>query len=412
MSRATTPPNAPLSARNVKTTAVLLAAVTLSCVVWTGDASASGAASETLTSPATTPTVIVAGEVSAAEVAASKRLAAAKRRTAAQRTGVAASSGENVAGTRSVAAKSSGGVTADQATSVAQGTPTVPAEIPNPPARVRAKVSRFTLSTKTWKTGTAAPKINLRIAASKATAARVQVRIENTRRRVVARQSLGVVKSGVNVTKTLTKRISSQPGSYRLRLVVRDATGRKTQAGARLLRVTLTRAATTALASEASASAAAPAVSAETTAGYAFPVQGACNFRSLSSQKFHAGRSGGRLHNGHDIGTFSGYPPAVAVTAGTVERVWYDASGGGWTIVFNGDDKVAYGYLHLKADTITVKAGDRVAAGQQVGLVGKSGGNYDPHLHFEMRPMPWDENRATAIDPLPLLLKLPNPCSG
>lgn len=369
--------------------------MTLSCVVWTGDASASGAASETLTSPATTATTAVAGEVSAAEVAAAKR------------TSAAAPNGESAATARSVSPKSSGGVAADQAVSAAQGTPTVPAEVPNPPARVRARVSRFTLSSGTWKTGSAAPKINLRIAASKETAARVQVRIENSRRRVVARQSLGVVKSGVSITKTVTKRISSQPGSYRLRLVVRDATGRKTQAGARVLRVTVAKAAASAPEPEATV-AAAP----ETTAGYVFPVQGVCNFQSLSSQRFHAGRSGGRLHNGQDIGTFSSYPPVVAVTAGTVERVWYDESGGGWTIVFNGDDKIGYGYLHLKPDTITVKAGDRVAAGQQVANAGKSGGNYDPHLHFEMRPIPWDQNRATAIDPLPLLLKLPNQCSG
>jgi murein DD-endopeptidase MepM/ murein hydrolase activator NlpD len=390
MSRATTPPTAPLSARNVKTTAVLLAAVTLSCVVGTGDASASGAAAETLTSPATTATATVAGEVSAAEVAAAKRSARGRR----------------AATTRSVVPKTSGGVTADQTTSAIQGTPTVPDEVPNPPARVRAKVSRFTLSSRTWRTGSAAPKINLRIAASKKTAARVQVRIENTRRRVIARQSLGVVTSGVDITKTVTKRISSQPGSYRLRLVVRDATGRKTQAGARPLRVTVAKAKTSATAP------AAPAAPEPAVNGYVFPVQGACNFESLSSQRFHAGRSGGRLHNGHDIGTFSDYPPVVAVTAGTVERIWYDESGGGWTIVFNGDDKIAYGYLHLKPDTITVKAGDRVAAGQPVAHAGKSGGNYDPHLHFEMRPIPWDQNRATAIDPLPLLKKLPNQCTG
>lgn len=394
MSRATTPPTAPLSARNVKTTAVLLAAVTLSCVVGVGGASASDAAAETLTSPTTTATAAVAGEVSAAEVAAAKRAAAAN--------------GERAASSRSVAPKGSGGVAASQTVSATQGTPTVPDEVPNPPARVRAKVSRFTLSSGTWPTGAAAPKINLRIAASKATAARVQVRIENSRRRVVARQSLGVVRSGVNITKTVTKRISAQPGSYRLRLVVRDATGRKTQAGARVLRVTVAKAAPPTPDAPAGPAAVAP----EVTAGYVFPVQGGCNFRSLSSQRFHAGRSGGRLHNGQDIGTFSSYPPVVAVTAGTVERVWYDESGGGWTIVFNGDDRIAYGYLHLKPDTITVKAGDRVAAGQLVGHAGKSGGNYDPHLHFEMRPVPWDQNRATAIDPLPLLLKLPNQCSG
>ncbi len=316
--------------------------MTLSCVVGTGDASASGAAAETLTSPATNATATVAGEVSAAEVAAAKRSAAATR-------------GERRATTRSVAPKASGGVVADQTTSAVQ------TAAPSRPARVRATVSRFTLSSRTWRTGSAAPKISLRIAARKATAARVQVRIENTRRRVIARQSLGVIESGVTVTKTLTKRISSRPGSYRLRLIVRDATGRKTRARARALRVTE------------SAEPTAPA-SVTTVGGYAFPVHGACNFRSLSSQEFHASRSGGRLHNGHDIGTFSDYPPVVAVTAGTVERIWFDENGGGWTIVFNGDDGIAYGYLHLKPDTIAVKVGDRVIFGKWSGTEVKING--------------------------------------
>lgn len=390
MSRATTPPNAPLSARDVKTTAVLLAAVTLSCVVGMGGASASEAAAETLTPPASTATV--AGEVSAAEVAAARRAASGER-----------AAGSRATGSRAVGGRTSGGATMPPVIDPST-TPPVPRNVPNPPARVRAKVSRFTLSRSTWPTGSAAPKINLRIAASKTTAARVQVRIENTRRRVVARQSLGVINSGVDVTKTVTKRISSQPGSYRLRLVVRDATGRKTQAGARTLRVTQPKAAP-----EPAAPAPAPVPAAT---GYVFPVQGACNFRSLSSQRFHAQRSGGRLHNGQDIGTFSDYPPVVAVGPGTVERIWFDETGGGWTIVFNGDDGIAYGYLHLKPNTILVKPGDRVAAGQHVADAGKSGGNYDPHLHFEMRPIPWDQNRATAIDPLPFLQKLPNPCTG
>ncbi|MFA4928861.1 MAG: M23 family metallopeptidase [Patulibacter sp.] len=362
-----------------------------------GGANASDAAAETLTPPTTTATATVAGEVSATEVAAAG--SDDERRT-----------GERIATERSATPRSSGGVgvTPTIPASTTEGTPTVPAKVPNPPARVRAKVSRFTLSSSTWKTGSAAPKINLRIAASKATAARVQVRIENGRR-IVARQSLGVVKSGVNITKTVTGRISSQPGSYRLRLIVRDATGRKIQAGARTLRVTVP----TAPAAPAAPAPVAPAATPEpSAAGYVFPVQGACNFRSLSSQRFHAGRSGGRLHNGQDIGTFSDYPPVVAVGPGTVERIWFDESGGGWTIVFNGDDGIAYGYLHLKPDTIVVKVGDRVTAGQGVAHAGKSGGNYDPHLHFEMRPIPWDQNRATAIDPLPFLQKLPNPCTG
>jgi murein DD-endopeptidase MepM/ murein hydrolase activator NlpD len=39
-------------------------------------------------------------------------------------------------------------------------------------------------------------------------------------------------------------------------------------------------------------------------------------------------------------------------------------------------------YSHLASQTLTVKPGDRVSAGQQIGLVGSSGNSFAPHLHF------------------------------
>ncbi|WP_210491183.1 M23 family metallopeptidase [Patulibacter sp. SYSU D01012] len=286
------------------------------------------------------------------------------------------------------------------------GTPPVPAEIPDVPARVRASVGRYVLSSSTWTTGTAAPRISVRLNAAKRTVARVQVRVEDrSTSRVVTRQSLGVVRSGVDVSTAVTSRLAKRPGAYRLRLIVRDVTGHEDRARARTLRVTAPAPAKAATAPAAAPTAAAPGQ-------YVFPVQGACNFRSLQAQRFHAGRDGGRQHNGQDIGTFDGYPPVVAVTAATVDQVFYDAAGGGWTVVFNGDDGTAYGYLHLKPGSILVQPGTRVVAGQQVANAGKSGGDYDPHLHFEMRPIPWGQNRDKAVDPLPLLERLPNTCTG
>ncbi|MGX6447169.1 M23 family metallopeptidase [Patulibacter sp. S7RM1-6] len=282
------------------------------------------------------------------------------------------------------------------------GTPPVPSQVPDVPARVRASVDRFVLSRGTWTTGTAAPRIALRLDAARSTAARVQVRVEDRRTsRVVTRQSLGVVRSGVDVTAAVTSRLATRPGAYRLRLIVRDATGHQDRGRARTLRVT---------APARAKAASAPAATGP--AGYVFPVQGACNFRSLQAQRFHAGRDGGRRHNGQDIGTFDGFPPVVAVTAATVDQVFYDQAGGGWTIVLNGDDGTAYGYLHLKPGSILVQPGTRVVAGQPVANAGQSGGDYDPHLHFEMRPIPWAANRDAAVDPFPLLSSLPNPCTG
>lgn len=41
-------------------------------------------------------------------------------------------------------------------------------------------------------------------------------------------------------------------------------------------------------------------------------------------------------------------------------------------------------YVHLKSGSITVKRGDRVVAGQQIGEIGSSGMSTGPHLHFQL----------------------------
>lgn len=41
-------------------------------------------------------------------------------------------------------------------------------------------------------------------------------------------------------------------------------------------------------------------------------------------------------------------------------------------------------YAHLLKDSISVKTGDKVSAGQQIGCVGSSGSSYLPHLHFHV----------------------------
>jgi murein DD-endopeptidase MepM/ murein hydrolase activator NlpD len=41
--------------------------------------------------------------------------------------------------------------------------------------------------------------------------------------------------------------------------------------------------------------------------------------------------------------------------------------------------------MYAELDAITVKAGDMVKRGQQIGTVGTGGGSYPPHLHWEVR---------------------------
>lgn len=48
-----------------------------------------------------------------------------------------------------------------------------------------------------------------------------------------------------------------------------------------------------------------------------------------------------------------------------------------------------YGFLaHMQRDSIRVAKGDRVAAGDEIGLCGNSGNTSEPHLHFHLQTRP------------------------
>ncbi len=105
------------------------------------------------------------------------------------------------------------------------------------------------------------------------------------------------------------------------------------------------------------------------------------------------GSRGARFHSGLDLVAPSGTPVAAAAP-GRVSWVGYLGAWGLLVVVANADD-VRTMYAHLsQAD---VKLGERVATGQQLGLVGMTGDATGPHLHFEVR---W---RGASVDPLPAL---------
>ena len=67
------------------------------------------------------------------------------------------------------------------------------------------------------------------------------------------------------------------------------------------------------------------------------------------------------------------------------------SNGGGYgNFVALKDDETGkcYFYAHLQAGTITVKQGDKVKAGQELGKMGSSGDSGHMHLHFEVRKTP------------------------
>jgi hypothetical protein len=58
-------------------------------------------------------------------------------------------------------------------------------------------------------------------------------------------------------------------------------------------------------------------------------------------------------------------------------------AGGNHVVVALGNDRFAY-YAHLQPGSIRVKVGDRVRAGETLGLLGNSGNSNAPHLHFQL----------------------------
>ncbi len=101
-------------------------------------------------------------------------------------------------------------------------------------------------------------------------------------------------------------------------------------------------------------------------------------------------------HTGWDIATATGTP--VSVTApGIVETAGWTSQGYGFHIVVNH----GYGYrtLYGHLSRILVNTGQRLKAGQRIGLVGSTGYSSGPHLHYEVRV------GGTPISPGPYLFR-------
>jgi murein DD-endopeptidase MepM/ murein hydrolase activator NlpD len=106
------------------------------------------------------------------------------------------------------------------------------------------------------------------------------------------------------------------------------------------------------------------------------------------------GRGGERFHEGVDIAAPAG-APVRAVAAG---RVVFSASAAGYgnLVAIDHGGGLTTRYAHNGANLVF--AGETVAAGQEVALVGSSGRSTGPHLHFEVL------KDGRPVDPGPLLV--------
>jgi murein DD-endopeptidase MepM/ murein hydrolase activator NlpD len=109
-------------------------------------------------------------------------------------------------------------------------------------------------------------------------------------------------------------------------------------------------------------------------------------------------------HDGLDVGAKWG-TPVVAAASGTViyagwKKAGTDGAGGGIVVWISHGGTLYTTYNHLSG--VTVKAGQKVKAGQRVGSIGNTGLSVGAHLHFEVWiAYPWHGgNIADARNPL------------
>ena len=131
-------------------------------------------------------------------------------------------------------------------------------------------------------------------------------------------------------------------------------------------------------------------------------------FDADSSPATHDFRAGGRSYNGHtgvdfairDEVEMARGVNVLAAAAGTVAAVRDGETDGAllargkaaiagrecgnMAALIHGDGWVTQ-YCHMRRGSVAVKVGDRVAAGQMLGLVGLSGETAYPHVHIQVR---------------------------
>lgn len=110
-----------------------------------------------------------------------------------------------------------------------------------------------------------------------------------------------------------------------------------------------------------------------------------------------------QFHSGVDSPQPAG-TPVYAVDSGRVVMSAYGGTAGNFIEIDHGNGKKTR-YLHLQDGSRTVKAGDQVSAGQQIGAVGSTGRSTGNHLHLEriedgkyVEPTLGDLSSALKID--------------
>lgn len=120
--------------------------------------------------------------------------------------------------------------------------------------------------------------------------------------------------------------------------------------------------------------------------GFIWPTRGAYRVSSHYGYR-SASISGWSYHGGIDIVLGSGSSagiPVVASASGTVVTAYSGWYGYGHTVVIDHGNGIRTRYAHMYPGSITVRVGQKVYQGQQIGRIGSTGNSTGPHLHFEV----------------------------
>ena len=111
------------------------------------------------------------------------------------------------------------------------------------------------------------------------------------------------------------------------------------------------------------------------------------------------GGGGMRAHEGQDMFAPEG-TPEISPEATEVLETGTDGGRGNWAALYEPRSQRTFVYMHM-LEPASVEAGQRLAAGDRVGLLGCTGSCDGAHLHFEIRE--GKDPYGEPIDPLPEL---------
>jgi biotin carboxyl carrier protein len=253
------------------------------------------------------------------------------------------------------------------------------------------------------------PRVALRIDEPGVAYVYVQVTVSSlSARSPVVLASLGWVRTGRTIVVAWPPHATLAAGSYQLSVSAHDRRGATLlraahSSGVASLAVTPpapAKAPPAAPATPVLVEAGVPTVAQTVADGAVFPVAGVHNFGGPENV-FGAPRDG-YLHQGQDILTAEG-TPVVAPLAGSILTTSYQEAGAGYYAVEETAVGFDFMFAHCQEASVSVAAGQAVAAGQQLCRAGQTGDATAPHLDFEMWVGGWQAVGGHPINPLPYL---------